>query len=87
MPQIVQERPRRTILAVCGAIVVLGLGWLGGTGAAGGSPQTRRATTTALSPVTHVVTRTVTVTVVPHPRISNHHARRPRGRSRPNRRR
>lgn len=63
MPRIARERPRRTILATIGVVVVLAAGWLTGAGTAGSATTPRAEATTVVSTETETQTVTVTHTV------------------------
>ncbi len=73
MPRVARERPKKTFLAACSVVVVLGIGWLAGGGVASSAPQLRTEVTTVVSVETVPVMRTVTVAAKPPRRATSAH--------------
>jgi hypothetical protein len=68
MPRTIREGPRRAGALTLAVIVVVALGWLAGTGAAGPATQARTPANTVVSTDTETVTHTVTAARAGPPR-------------------
>ncbi len=73
MPRVARERPKKTFLAACSVVVVLGIGWLAGGSVAGSARPPRMEVTTLVSVETVPVMRTVTVAAKPPRRATSGH--------------